>query len=83
MHGVFPLPFFVVLGLCCCRGFSLVAVCRLLIAVFSRGGARAPGLTGFSGRSTRLQSSWCTGLVVEQYYLLPGVRIYNLDDKGG
>ena len=50
-----------VLGLRCCmgfslvlesRGYSLVAVNALLIAVASQCGAQAPGCTGFRSRST-------------------------------
>jgi len=53
--------FLVVLGLLCCTGFSLVVasggyslavVCRLLVAVTFRCGARALGCMGFSSCST-------------------------------
>ena len=73
-----PCPFSVVLGLCCCGGFSLVAVCRLPTAVSSL-------VVGHG-----LLASWISvvtalgfSTVVEQYCLLFSVRTYNLDDKGG
>ena len=63
--------------------FSSCGVQASHCCVFSRGGARAPGLVGFSGRSTRVLLSRCTGLVAEQHCLLPSVRTYHLDDEGG
>ena len=48
-----------VLGLCCCTGFSLVAVRGLLVAVASL-------VWSVGCRACRLQWLWCTGSAVDQ-----------------
>ena len=57
--------------------------CFLLCWVFAAAGLFSSCGVGFSGRSTRVLLSLCTGLVAEQHCLLPSVRTYHLDDEGG
>ena len=62
-----------VLGLGCCRGFSLAAVHELLIAVASQCMAQALGCTGFRSHSTWALSLWRTGSRAQAQSLCTGL----------